>query len=89
MGSESPSQNPRPNTIRPNTIKVSETRHFFRLGGYVFKIVHAEFLASGVQRLVMEAPRTARKQKPGQFVILRIYEEGERIPVTIAKLISI
>jgi ferredoxin--NADP+ reductase len=32
---------------------------------------------------VIEAPRIARKQKPGQFVILRIYEEGERIPVTI------
>jgi ferredoxin/flavodoxin---NADP+ reductase len=68
---------------------VSEIRHFFRLGGYVFKIVHAEFVASGVKRFVMEAPQIAWKQKPGQFVILRIYEEGKRIPVTIAKLISI
>ena len=49
----------------------------------MFKIVHAEFLAPGIKRLVIEAPRIARKQKPGQFVILRIYEEGERIPVTI------
>ena len=49
----------------------------------MFKIVHAEFLAPGVKRFVIEAPRIARKQKPGQFVILRIYEEGERIPVTI------
>jgi len=49
----------------------------------VFKIIHAEFLAPGVKRFVIEAPRIARKQKPGQFVILRIYEEGERIPVTI------
>jgi ferredoxin--NADP+ reductase len=49
----------------------------------VFKIVHAEFLAPGIKRFVIEAPRIARKQKPGQFVILRIYEEGERIPVTI------
>jgi ferredoxin--NADP+ reductase len=49
----------------------------------VFKIIHAEFLAPGIKRLVIEAPRIARKQKPGQFVILRIYEEGERIPVTI------
>ncbi len=32
---------------------------------------------------MIEAPRIARKQKPGQFVILRIYEEDERIPVTI------
>jgi ferredoxin/flavodoxin---NADP+ reductase len=49
----------------------------------VFKIIHARFLAPGIKRFVIEAPRIARKQKPGQFVILRIYEEGERIPVTI------
>jgi ferredoxin--NADP+ reductase len=49
----------------------------------VFKIVHAQFLAPGIKRFVIDAPRIARKQKPGQFVILRIYEEGERIPVTI------
>jgi len=34
---------------------------------------------------VIEAPRIARKQRPGQFVILRIYEEGERIPLTIER----
>src|SRR6202158_4960765 len=45
--------------------------------------MHAEFLAPGIKRFVIEAPRIARKQRPGQFVILRIYEEGERIPVTI------
>jgi len=49
----------------------------------VFKIVDAHFLAPGIKRFVIEAPRIARKQRPGQFVILRIYEEGERIPVTI------
>jgi ferredoxin/flavodoxin---NADP+ reductase len=49
----------------------------------VFKIIHAEFLAPGIKRFAIEAPRIARKQKPGQFVILRIYQEGERIPVTI------
>lgn len=49
----------------------------------MFKILHAEFLAPGIKRFIIEAPRIARKQKPGQFVILRIYEEGERIPVTI------
>jgi ferredoxin/flavodoxin---NADP+ reductase len=49
----------------------------------VFKIIEAKFLAPGIKRFVLEAPRIARKQKPGQFVILRIYEEGERIPVTI------
>jgi NAD(P)H-flavin reductase len=40
-------------------------------------------LAPGIKRFVIEAPRIARKQKPGQFVSFRIYEEGERIPVTI------
>jgi len=49
----------------------------------VFKIIHSQSLAPGIKRFVIEAPRIARKQKPGQFVILRIYEEGERIPVTI------
>jgi ferredoxin--NADP+ reductase len=49
----------------------------------LFKILHAEFLAPGIKRFVIEAPRIARKQKPGQFVIVRIYEEGERIPLTI------
>src|SRR3954464_11121086 len=50
---------------------------------HVFRIVQAKFLAPGIKRFVIEAPRIARKRKPGQFVILRIYEEGERIPVTI------
>ncbi len=49
----------------------------------MFKIIHAQFIAPGIKRFVLEAPRIARKQKPGQFVILRIYEQGERIPVTI------
>jgi len=49
----------------------------------VFKILEAHFLAPGIKRFVLDAPRIARKQKPGQFVILRIYEEGERIPITI------
>ena len=49
----------------------------------MFPIVQAQFLAPGIKRFVIEAPRIARKQQPGQFVILRIYEEGERIPATI------
>ncbi len=49
----------------------------------MFPIVQAQFLAPGIKRFVIEAPRIARKQQPGQFVILRIYDEGERIPVTL------
>jgi ferredoxin/flavodoxin---NADP+ reductase len=50
---------------------------------HVFKIMQAKFLAPGIKRFVIEAPRIARKRRPGQFVILRLYEQGERIPVTI------
>ena len=51
----------------------------------VFKILHAAFIAPGIKRFVIEAPRIARKQRPGQFVILRLYEQGERIPLTIER----
>jgi ferredoxin/flavodoxin---NADP+ reductase len=51
----------------------------------MFQIRHAEFLAPGIKRFVIEAPRIARKQKPGQFVILRLHEHGERIPLTIER----
>ncbi|HZQ22742.1 MAG TPA: sulfide/dihydroorotate dehydrogenase-like FAD/NAD-binding protein [Terriglobales bacterium] len=49
----------------------------------MFKIVKAGFLAPGIKRFIIEAPRIARKQRAGQFVILRLYEKGERIPLTI------
>lgn len=49
----------------------------------MFKITSAQFLAPGIKRFIIEAPRIARKQRPGQFVIVRIYEQGERIPLTI------
>lgn len=49
----------------------------------MFRIVRATPLAPGVKEIEIEAPRIAKKQQPGQFVILRIHEEGERIPLTI------
>ena len=51
----------------------------------MFKIVHAQFIAPGIKRFTIEAPRIARKQRPGQFVIIRINERGERIPLTIER----
>jgi ferredoxin/flavodoxin---NADP+ reductase len=51
----------------------------------VFKILRAQFIAPGIKRFVLEAPRIARKQRPGQFVIVRANETGERIPLTIEK----
>jgi ferredoxin/flavodoxin---NADP+ reductase len=51
----------------------------------VFKILHAAFIAPGIKRFTIEAPRIARKHQPGQFVILRLCEQGERIPLTIER----
>jgi ferredoxin--NADP+ reductase len=50
----------------------------------VFDIVEARPLAQNIKLFVIQAPRIARKQKPGQFVILRLDDRGERIPLTIA-----
>src|SRR5262245_4617890 len=50
----------------------------------MFPILEAEFLAPDVKRFVIEAPRIARKRQAGQFVIVRVYGRGERIPLTIA-----
>ena len=50
----------------------------------MFDIVEARPLAQNIKLFVIQAPRIARKQKPGQFVILRLDDCGERIPLTIA-----
>lgn len=49
-----------------------------------FPILASEALAPDVRRLRIRAPRVARRQRPGQFVIVRVHERGERIPLTIA-----
>ncbi|MFZ0243775.1 MAG: sulfide/dihydroorotate dehydrogenase-like FAD/NAD-binding protein [Desulfobacterales bacterium] len=52
----------------------------------MFKIVRREEMAEGTVILnEIEAPRIARKARPGQFVILKAGEEGERIPLTMAE----
>ena len=50
----------------------------------MFSIVEARSVARGIKLFVIKAPRIARKQKPGQFVIVRLDDSGERIPLTIA-----
>jgi ferredoxin--NADP+ reductase len=50
----------------------------------MYKIVRKETLNSQVKLLEIEAPYVARKAEPGQFIILRVDVEGERIPFTIA-----
>jgi ferredoxin--NADP+ reductase len=49
----------------------------------MFKIVAARAVGLNVRQFTFEAPRIARKQRPGQFVILRLHDQGERIPLTI------
>ncbi|MGZ8868988.1 MAG: sulfide/dihydroorotate dehydrogenase-like FAD/NAD-binding protein, partial [Thermoanaerobaculia bacterium] len=49
----------------------------------MFRIVSAQTLAPGVKQFEIEAPRIAKKQQAGQFVIIRIHDAGERIPLTI------
>jgi len=50
----------------------------------VHRILNKEVLAPDVVRFWIEGPHIARKRKPGQFVIIRTGEDGERIPLTIA-----
>jgi len=50
----------------------------------VYEILAKESLAPVTKLMVISAPEVARKAKAGQFVIVRVVEEGERIPLTIA-----
>lgn len=49
-----------------------------------FRIIEKNQIAPMVHQMVIEAPKIAARAKAGQFVILRIDETGERIPLTIA-----
>lgn len=59
-------------------------------GGYsgteikMYKIVTKKCLNSTITQMEIRAPLVADKAKPGQFIILRVDEEGERIPLTVA-----
>lgn len=50
----------------------------------MYKILEKQVLSDVTKLMVVEAPQVARKAKPGQFVIVRVDEPGERIPLTIA-----
>ena len=50
----------------------------------MYKIVKKQPLNPTVTRMEIEAPLIAKKVKPGQFIILRVDENGERIPLTVA-----
>ncbi|HDZ12659.1 MAG TPA: sulfide/dihydroorotate dehydrogenase-like FAD/NAD-binding protein [Bacteroidetes bacterium] len=51
----------------------------------MFKILKKERLAPHVNKFLIHAPWVTKNCKPGQFVIIRVDEEGERIPLTIAE----
>lgn len=50
----------------------------------MYRIVQKEVLGPSVILMVVEAPYVARKAEPGQFIMLRVNRDGERIPLTIA-----
>ncbi len=50
----------------------------------MYKITQKRILNPTVTELLIEAPRVAKKARPGQFIILRVDSEGERIPLTVA-----
>ncbi len=49
----------------------------------MYKIVEKEILAPKIGKFVIEAPEIAKSRKPGNFIILRVEQKGERIPLTI------
>ncbi|MGE5480071.1 MAG: sulfide/dihydroorotate dehydrogenase-like FAD/NAD-binding protein [Chloroflexota bacterium] len=50
----------------------------------MFQIAHAEFIGPDVKMFRIVAPKIAQKRKAGQFVIIRVRANGERVPLTIA-----
>ena len=50
----------------------------------MYRILEKQVFSPVIKLMVIEAPRVAKKCAPGQFVIVRTREEGERIPLTIA-----
>ncbi len=50
----------------------------------MYKILERQDLVPGIHLFKVDAPKVARKAKPGQFIVIRIDEKGERIPLTVA-----
>ena len=50
----------------------------------MYRIVRKKVLTPNVKLIEVEAPEIARKARPGNFVIMRIHEKGERVPITLA-----
>ncbi|MFH0731317.1 MAG: sulfide/dihydroorotate dehydrogenase-like FAD/NAD-binding protein [Candidatus Omnitrophota bacterium] len=52
----------------------------------MFKVLYNEKIAPGIYKMVIDTPLIAAKAKSGQFIMIRIDETGERIPLTIADI---
>lgn len=50
----------------------------------MYRILKKQELSPGILEYDIKAPRVAKKALPGQFIVLRVNEEGERVPLTIA-----
>lgn len=50
----------------------------------MYKIINKMELTQNIYLMEIEAPRVAKSAKPGQFIIIKNDEKGERIPLTIA-----
>ncbi|OGS19001.1 MAG: ferredoxin-NADP reductase [Elusimicrobia bacterium RIFOXYA2_FULL_50_26] len=50
----------------------------------MYKIITKTRLAASINRLDVQAPEIAGRARPGQFVVLRVNDTGERIPLTVA-----
>jgi len=50
----------------------------------MYKIIQKTVPAKGINRFVLRAPDISKKALPGQFVVIRLNETGERIPITIS-----
>lgn len=51
----------------------------------MYRILSKRTLGQRIKEYVIEAPEVARAAKPGQFIVLRLHETGERIPLTIVE----
>ncbi len=63
---------------------ISLTNFYIKRSLRMYKILRKKSLNPTVTQMEIEAPLVAKKAKPGQFIILRVDEEGERIPLTVA-----
>ncbi|GAB4532731.1 MAG: sulfide/dihydroorotate dehydrogenase-like FAD/NAD-binding protein [Anaerolineae bacterium] len=73
-----------PDLVETTSNSHHEHRHTADHIGMPVKIVKRETLAPNVQLLTVKAPAVAHKIQPGQFVMVRADEYGERIPLTVA-----